>query len=204
MIYSITCFVLRILFRVLFRFKMYGVENIPKEGSCIIAPNHVSYLDPIAVGAFIRRPFNYIAKKELFKNRFFRWYFKRLRIIPVDREGSPYSGMKQVVKKIREGNPVVIYPEGTRSDGKSFLEPETGAAYLALKFNLPIVPAYVKGTDKALPRGAHWIKMNPVIVYYGKPKVYAMSAGMQKDDVYKKVSHEIMAEIKRLKEIHGA
>jgi 1-acyl-sn-glycerol-3-phosphate acyltransferase len=204
MIYAITCFFLRILFRVLFKFKIYGLENMPVNSSFIITPNHVSHLDPIAAGAFVPKKLNYIAKKELFKNRFFGWYFKHLRIIPIDRGGSPYGGMKQIIKKIRRGRPIVIFPEGTRGEGDSFLEPEAGAAYLALKFNLPIVPAYIKGTDKALPKGAHWITLSPVRVYYGEPKTYAMPPGAQKDDVYKKVSREIMAEIKRLKEIHGA
>lgn len=191
------------LFRILFRFKAHGMENIPKSGSFVMTPNHVSYLDPIAAGAFVPRKLNYIAKKELFKNRFFGWYFKHLRIIPVDRDGSPYGGMKQIIKKIREGIPIVIFPEGTRGKGDSFLEPETGAAYLALKLDLSVVPVYVKGTKDAFPKNAHFIRLKPVSVYYGKPKKYQMPAECNKDDVYKEVSYKIMEEIQALKDKAG-
>jgi len=203
MIYSITCFFLRIACRILFKCKIYGVENIPRKGSFIVAPNHVSHLDPIAVGVFVRRKYIYLAKKELFKNRFWGWYLRKLRIIPIDREKSPYSGMKETIRKIKNGDPLVIFPEGTRSDGKSFLEPETGAAYLALKFNLPVVPVYVKGTEKALPKGAHFIQLTPIKVYYGKPKRYQMPAEGDRYEAYKKVSRSIMEEIRELKNRYG-
>lgn len=200
MIYSITCFVLRILFRILFRFKIYGLENIPRRGSFIITPNHVSYLDPIAAGAFVPRKLDYIAKQELFKNKFFGWYFKKLRIIPIDRDKSPYSGMKELIRKIKKGDPIVIFPEGRRSNDGSFLEPEIGAAYLALKFNLSVIPAYVSGTKKALPKGAHFIRLGSVRTYYGKPKRYTMPAEGDRDRVYKEVSNKIMEEIKALQQ----
>jgi len=201
MIYSITCFFLRVLFRVLFRFKAYDMENIPRRGSFIIVSNHISYLDPIAVGAFIPKKLNYIAKKELYKNKIFGWYLRKLRTIPVDKDTSAYGGMKEVIRKIQKGTPIVIFPEGTRGNGDSFLEPETGAAYLALKFNLPVVPAYVKGTKDALPKDAHFIRLKPVRVYYGRPKLYQMPAKEgDKDEAYKEVSHMIMEEIKKLKD----
>ena len=203
MIYSITCFFLRVLYRLLFRYKAYGMENLPESGSFIITPNHVSYLDPPAVGAFVPKKFNYIGKKELFKNKYLGWYMRKIRIIPMDRDVLVYSSMKEIIKKIREGIPIVIFPEGTRGDGNSFLEPEPGAAYFALKFNLPVVPAYVKGTEKALPKGAKFIRLKSVSVFYGKPKKYEMPPGGDKDKAYKEVSHKIMEEIKELKDRYG-
>jgi 1-acyl-sn-glycerol-3-phosphate acyltransferase len=186
----------------LFNYKAYGTENIPQSGSFIMVSNHVSFLDPIAIGAFVPLPFNYIAKKELFEVRYFGWYFSKLRTIAVDTEGSAYSGMKEVIRRIKKGEPIVIFPEGTRGDGSSFLEPETGVAYLALKFGLPVLPVYVQGTEKALPIGAHFIRIRPVRAYYGKPKKYQLPDGMDKDAAYKEVSYKIMEEIKGLKEKH--
>lgn len=203
MIYSITCFFLRMLFRLLFKYKLYGLENIPQSGSFILTSNHVSFLDPIAVGAFVPRKLNYMAKKELFKNKYFGWYMRKVRTIPVDKETLAYGGMKEIIRRIRKGGPIVIFPEGTRSDGDSFLEPETGVAYLALKFNLSVVPAYVKGTENALPKNAHFIRLRPVRVYYGKPKRYQMPAEGNRDEVYKEISHKIMEEIGKLKDRYG-
>jgi len=204
MIYAITCFFLRILCRVAFRFKAYGMENVPKKGSFILAANHVSFLDPPAVGAFVTRKMNYIAKKELFKNRYFGWYMRKIRTIPMDKDNMSYGSMKEVVKKIQGGIPIVVFPEGTRGDGSAFLEPEPGAAFLALKFDLPVLPVYVKGTKKAMPEGVRSMRKEPVSVFYGKPKKYKMPDGCDKNEAYKKVSHEIMGEIKALKERYGS
>ena len=204
MIYAVTCFFLRVLYRILFRYRAYGMENVPKKGSFILIANHVSFLDPPAVGAFFRRKFNYLGKRELFKNRYFGWHMKKIRIIPVDKDGISYASMKEVVKKIKEGIPIVVFPEGTRGDGDSFLEPGPGAAFLALKFNLPVVPAYIKGTEKALPKGARFIRMESVRVFYGKPKKYDMPSNVDKNEAYKNVSLKMIGEIKALKDKYEA
>ncbi|MDD5680924.1 MAG: lysophospholipid acyltransferase family protein [Candidatus Omnitrophica bacterium] len=203
MIYWITCFFLRILCRILFDHKSYGMETLPQKGSYIVACNHVSHLDPIVAGAFIKGKMNYIGKKELFEGRFWGWYMPKLRIICLDRE-APAKGMREVISLIKKGYPVFIFPEGTRGDGVSFLEPEPGVAYLAIKHNLPVVPVYIKGTNIAFPKGAHRITRYPVRVYYGKPRVYHLPAGLSKDEGYKEVSREIMAGIKTLKDKYDA
>ena len=84
------------------------------------------------------------------------------------------------------------------------LEPESGVAYLAIKHNLPVVPAYVQGTGKFMPRGARCITPCAVRVYYGDPKVYHMEPGRNKDEIYKEVSRKIMDEIKALKAKYDA
>ena len=158
MIYWITCFFLRILFRILFNYKSYGMENLPRKGSYIIACNHVSHLDPIAAGAFIKGKMNYIGKKELFEGRFWGWYMPKIRIICLDRD-APAKGMREVITLIKKGLPIFIFPEGTRGDGKSFLEPEPGVAYLAINHNLPVaihageLHHFLGNNDAARPGG---------------------------------------------------
>lgn len=203
MIHWITCFFLRILCRVLFGIKHYGMENLPKKGSYIIACNHVSHLDPIVAGAFIKGNMNYLGKKELFEGRFWGRYMPKLRIVNLDRE-SPARGMREVINLIKKGQPIFIFPEGTRGDGKSLLKPEPGTAYLAIKHNLPVVPVYVKGTSVALPKGSRRITRHPIAVYYGEPKIYHLPAGVSKDEGYKQVSRQIMNAIKALKDTYGA
>lgn len=204
MIYTITRLLFKTFFQIFFRLKAYGLENIPREGPFIMAPNHVSYLDPIVVGAFVPRKLNYLAKKDLFKNRFFGWYLRQLRTIPVDRDMPSYSGMKEVVRNIKKGDPVVLFPEGRRSNGDFFLEPEMGAAYLALRFNLPVVSVYVKGTKDVLPKDGDFIRLNSISVFYGKPKRYLMPANsVNKESGYRQVSYKIMEEITELKSRYG-
>ena len=134
MIYTMTCAMLRFTFRTFFGFKAYGMENIPTEGSFIMAPNHVSYLDPLVVGAFVPRKLNYIAKKDIFKGRLFSWYLGKLRTIPIDNRAYA-AGMRSAIKKIKNGEPIVIFPEGTRTDGSYFNKPRGGVAYLSLRHN---------------------------------------------------------------------
>ncbi|MEA3305671.1 MAG: lysophospholipid acyltransferase family protein [Candidatus Omnitrophota bacterium] len=180
------------------------MENIPESGSFVMASNHVSYLDPLAIGAFVSRDLNFITKKELFKNRIFGWYFKKLRMIPVDRKGFAYAGMKKVIQMIKKGCPIAVFPEGTRSNGRVFLKPELGVGYFALKFNLPVLPVYVKGTEKALPLDASFITPHPVRVYYGKPKKYHVPPESSGERAYEEISYKVMDEIKELKDKYGA
>lgn len=203
MIYRITCFFLRLIFRLFSDYKVYGMEKFPRKGSFIIASNHVSYADPCAIGAFIRRKTNYVAKQELYRSKWFGWYLRKVRTIPVDKD-NPARGMREVIKMIKKGYPIVIFPEGTRSDGINMLEPESGVGYLAIKHNLPVVPAYVQGTAKFMPKGARCITPCAVRVYYGNPKVYHMEPGRNKDEVYNEVSRKIMDEIKALKAKYDA
>ncbi|MFA6143125.1 MAG: lysophospholipid acyltransferase family protein, partial [Candidatus Omnitrophota bacterium] len=99
-------FLLRIISRILFDHKSYGMENLPKKGSYIVACNHVSHLDPIVTGAFIKGKMNYIGKKELFEGRFWGWYMPKLRIICLDRE-APAKGMRDVIGLIKKGSPIL-------------------------------------------------------------------------------------------------
>ncbi|MBN1871987.1 MAG: 1-acyl-sn-glycerol-3-phosphate acyltransferase, partial [Candidatus Omnitrophica bacterium] len=173
----------------------------PKKGSFIIASNHVSYLDPLAIGVFVPRSVHYLAKEELYKNRFFGWYMMNLNTIPVDRKGRSLKGMRKIVELIRKGEVIAVFPEGTRSDGKDFLQPQMGAAYFSLKFKVPILPVYVKGTDKVMPKGASKLRFNHISVYYGRIKRYSFEDWSgDRDEVYKRVSLDIMEEIKKIKE----
>ena len=97
-----------------------------------------------------------------------------------------------------------MFPEGKRSDGRAFLKPGLGTGYFALKFNLPVLPVYVKGTEKALPMGASFIKLHPVRVYYGKPKKYHVPPGSRGDRVYEEISCKVMEQIKEMKDKYGA
>ena len=114
------------------------------------------------------------------------------------------QGIKQLVTLIRRGEVIAIFPEGTRSTGKDFLEPHIGAAYFALKFNIPVLPVYVRGTDSIWPKGAKKIRFHPVRVYYGKLKKYEMKEGSKDESIYADTSLDIMEEIRRIKEKNEA
>ncbi|HVE15309.1 MAG TPA: lysophospholipid acyltransferase family protein, partial [Chthoniobacterales bacterium] len=109
----------RIFARLFFRFRIHHRERLPESGGIILAANHQSYFDPPLVGICSRRPVHYLARKTLLEWPFFGPLFPDMNVIPVDRDGNDMSALKTVIRKIREGEGVVLFPEGTRSpDGR--------------------------------------------------------------------------------------
>ncbi len=155
--------------RLLFCEKVSGVENIPMEGPLLIAPNHTSYLDPLAVGAFIPRGVHYVGREELFKNSAFARLLEICKCIPIKKEKPGKATIGKFLSLLRRGEALMIFPEGTRSPSGELQEAGAGIGLLALSTGAPIIPALVKGADKALPLKAHWIKLRPIKVCFGKP-----------------------------------
>uniref|UniRef100_A0A7C2P9P8 1-acyl-sn-glycerol-3-phosphate acyltransferase n=1 Tax=candidate division WOR-3 bacterium TaxID=2052148 RepID=A0A7C2P9P8_UNCW3 len=136
---------LYIPFRFVFRLKVFGSQNIPRKGPCIICVNHTSFWDPPFVGFASPRELHFLAKRELFENvKAFGMLISFYNAIPIDRENS-LSGLKKAINILKEGKALVIFPEGTRNRTKNkFLLPlKEGAALLSLKMNAPIIPAFL-------------------------------------------------------------
>ena len=148
-----------------------GTENIPKTGRLIVAPVHVSYLDSIAVSFAIGRPIQPMAKKELFKG-LMGWFVKSLGAFPVEREGAGPETIKTALTILEREEVVLIFPEGTRSDGKKMLPVNRGVGLIAKKTNSLILPIGIAGTLERWPIGAKRILRGRVTVAYGKPFRY--------------------------------
>ena len=182
------------LFKLFFDFKVFGEENIP-EGGVIIASNHVSYLDPVILGASVyRRRIFYMAKEELFKIPILRNLIKYLGAFPVKRGSPDIKALKKALEILKENKILLIFPEGTRGDGKKLLPPKKGLGLLVSKSKVPVIPAYIFGTEKVLPKGAKFLKLNKIRVYFGKP-----IKDIQEKD-YKTIGERVMEEILKLKE----
>ena len=162
--YAIVRAILNFFFFVIFGLKVEGRENVPKTGAIIVAPNHKSYWDPPVVGvAFNTRIIHYMAKEELFKNPFFGWLIRQFGTFPVKRGSVDRAAVRQAIKEIKEGNPLGIFPEGTRIKREGLGRFHTGMASLALMTGTPVIPVAVLGT-MGLPR-----KNGPLAVLIGKP-----------------------------------
>ncbi|MEA3328527.1 MAG: lysophospholipid acyltransferase family protein [Candidatus Omnitrophota bacterium] len=199
MIYKFCCLLGIILYKLLFRFKSAGRENFPPKGGCILASNHLSHLDPLALGIPSYRRLNFMARKSLFNNKLFAKFLNSVDAFAVEDKDLGLSGMKEALRRLKAGKVVALFPEGTRSkDGK--LHPgKIGVGLLALKSNVPIVPARIFGTDQALPIGARFIRLRPVSVYFGRPLRFGQSyqQGNKKDN-YLRASQSIMEQISKL------
>ncbi|MEE9443062.1 MAG: lysophospholipid acyltransferase family protein [candidate division Zixibacteria bacterium] len=143
-----------------------GEENIPMSGSLIFASNHQSYLDPPFVSVMIRREIHFFAKKELFDIPILGWIITRLNTIPVRRGVYDPTSLNRVYDSLNKGGAILMFPEGTRGNGREFLKPKPGIGMIARKAEVPILPLYAWRTNKM--RDA-LIRRKGMIIEFGQP-----------------------------------
>ena len=170
----------------------HGVENIPRKGSFILACNHISFLDPPVVGINCPRKLNFMAKEELFSAPFSSWWMRSVGCVPVKRDSNDLTALREAIRRLHAGGGLFLFPEGTRYEsGAELAQPQAGIGFLAAKLNVPVVPAFVKGTDKAMPKGAKFFKPAKVTVYFGRQ--IHIERGMPYQDassfIMKKIRH---------------
>jgi 1-acyl-sn-glycerol-3-phosphate acyltransferase len=161
--------------------KIIGQENIPREGPVILAPNHVSFFDPPVVSCGSPRCVAFLAKEELFKPPVFGPLIRSLNAFPVKRGAGDTSAVRLALEKLAEGHCLIMFPEGTRGDGRTLGAMQSGVAMLAKKSGAQVVPVGVYGTHKILPKGKKLPGFSRLRVAYGKPFTYA-EASVAGDD----------------------
>lgn len=202
-IFAIGRWVCRVVLADFFNHEIYGEENIPKSGGVLIASNHVSFLDPPAVAGSAPRNCYSFARKTLFKTGFSGWVFRQFLTIPVDRDGGNDLGaIKTVLKRLKEGQAVLLFPEGTRSEDGKLQEAKRGAGMLAAMSQVPIVPTRVFGTFEAWNRHMkNPCAFRPTAVVYGKPIFpEEYDPGKTHPERYQEISSLIMERIGALKD----
>lgn len=128
--------------------KVEGLENLPEQGACIIASNHLSNFDVFPMQLALPRPLFFMGKAELFKNPLMAWVFRQLGGFPVQRGVSDRWALNHARKVLDKGLILAMFPEGTRSKTLGLSVAKTGAARLAIEKDLPIVPFAHYGSDK--------------------------------------------------------
>jgi 1-acyl-sn-glycerol-3-phosphate acyltransferase len=141
----------RLVMTLYFDLKVYGSSHVPLTGGVLLLSNHQSYLDPVAFGAFLRRPMSYLGRDSLFRNRFFGRLIRLLRAIPVRRGHADVGAMKQTIRLLRDGHMMNVYPEGTRTEDGQIGSIKPGAALVARRAGVPIVPVVIDGAFQAWP-----------------------------------------------------
>jgi 1-acyl-sn-glycerol-3-phosphate acyltransferase len=199
--------VLYTTYKICFRFQYSGSGKVPKEDDprgVILAPNHASYIDPPLLGISLKRRVTFLAKDYLFKHGFVGAVLRGIGCYPIKSESAnDFKSIRDLIRILKQGACVTVFPEGTRSDDGNFREPEGGIGFLAMKSGAWVVPVYIKGSFEAFPRGAKGIKMRPVKVFYGEPFVASEERFGSGGEAYMAVSRHIMAEIAKLKESSG-
>ena len=169
MIYWISYVFIKLAIGLLCPCRFVGREHIPDRGGMIIASNHRSNLDPFLVGIAFHRRISYLAKEELFRRRLSNFFFKRVGAFPVRRGTSDLRAFKEVLRRLKVGSPVLLFPEGTRTLRAAERKVQAGVGLMAIKSRAPVVPVYIQGSDQALPPGAKWPRRKRITVRFGRP-----------------------------------
>ncbi len=153
----------------LFRVKVVGASNLP-DGAALLAGNHVSYMDPVLLWCATPRPTHFMAKAELWRSAVLAWLLDRLWAFPVAREEADRTAIATATSLLGSGALVAMFPEGTRGTGGDVLgEAHGGAAFIAIRAGVPIVPVAFIGTDEVWPRGRRLPRLARVTIRFGQP-----------------------------------
>lgn len=151
-----------------FRGKIYGAENVPQSGALIAVCNHASDFDPPILSNCLRRPVSYMAKEELFKVPLLKQGIKLYGAYPVKRGTSDRNAIKAAMKALDNGWIAGIFLDGTRSRDGTIKNPKLGAALIAAKAQVPLIPVSLWGTEKIFSKGSFMPKPVPITIRIGE------------------------------------
>ena len=182
-------------YKLLYRYKVKNKNAIPAEGGVILASNHMSFADPVLLGLASKRRLFFMAKSELFRNKFGAAVIRALGAFPVERGAGDGKAIKTGGDILREGNVMTIFIEGTRTKTGELLRPRSGCALLAQQMQLPVVPCCI--TKRNFKH-----KFSKTIIHFGDP-IFPEKLGLTPDSGRRELrgaTNMIMDEIKRMRE----
>lgn len=185
-------FIFKVLILIVYRPKVVGKENLPKNEAAILCPNHVHALDSAVIVMMNKRKINILAKEELFKNGFIWWLADLFGIYPVKRNSASTESVKISLRLLKNKELLMLFPEGTRNGMAKGVKPKDGAVKLAIQAKVPIIPIGVQGDFKFFKK----VKIN-----IGKPINYEEYKGKTKEkEVLDKLTDELMQEVVKLRD----
>lgn len=191
MFYHFAKFACYLFLRFICRWEVRGREHVPEAGPVVIVANHVSYLDPVAVGVACPRLVRFMAKEELFHIPIFKYIIKGLQAFPVRRGEADRAALKTALQVLHQGQVLGIFAEGTRSPDGRLLPFQAGAAVLALKTGAPLLPVAVKNTN-AIFRGGR------IQVTFGRPLKMTISGKSYTPQQVQDLTSAAFQEVKKM------
>ena len=186
-------------FRTLFGLKIIGRENLITEGPVLVASNHQSFLDPPLIGNLYETEMVFLARKTLFVG-FFKWLYPQWNAIPVDQDRPDMSSLKTIIRRLKEGHRVLVFPEGARTLDGEIGEAAPGIGLIAAKSGAVIQPVRISGARDALPRGSARIRFARITVSVG-PAFRLTAEDLQATpgkEGYERITEKIMRAIAAL------
>jgi len=185
--------------KLLWRHRVVHPERLIESGGVLVVSNHASFLDPPMVGICFRGPMHFFARETLFRGPF-AWLLPRLHCIPVGRGRAETASLRKALAVLQEGNRLLLFPEGTRSEDGNLIEPEPGVGFLIARCGVPVLPVRVFGAYEAYPRGAKFPKPGRVTVVVGEPVDFsAIPEEIKGRERYEAAARLVMEAIGRLR-----
>src|SRR5690554_2578133 len=191
MFYKFAKVIVLMIFKLMFKIKVIGKENVPKTGPVIVCSNHISNFDPPVVGITFPRTIHFMAKEELFHNRFLKLLLTKLNAFPVKRGMRDRQALRDGLKVLEDGHTLGLFPEGTRSKDGQLKQGLAGAGFFAMRSKATVIPCAIIGSYE---------KFTPLKVVYGKPIEFE-TLKKEKTNA-QEVTDEIMENIQALLDEH--
>ena len=167
--YDVVRFLIEMVCRAYFRLEVHGRSNIPRTGPFIIAPIHRSYLDTPVLGAATYRRMRYMGAEKMWTNRALGWFLTSVGGFPVQRGSADRAALDVALTVVERGEPLVMFPEGTRQSGPTVHPLFSGPAYVSCRTGVPIIPVGLGGTGAAMPKGSRLIHPVKMAIVIGEP-----------------------------------
>ena len=195
--YALARIVLTLPTILLWRVRAIGVENVPKQGPLVLAPNHFSQMDHFFVGVYLRRKIRFMAKSQLFGPPVLTYIYKHGGVFPIRRGHHDEEAFETVHDLLRQGEMLLVYAEGGRSRSQHLGKPKPGIGRIALESGVPIVPVAIYGSERA----RQWKKLRfpKTTVQFGEPVSYPVEEAPGKGRQLE-VASEIFGRVRELYE----
>lgn len=169
LLYAVVRGAVAVFARLFWRLRIDGVEHVPATGAYVVAPVHRSNIDTLVVAAITRRRLRYMGKASLWKVKPAGRLFSALGAFPVNRGAVDREALRRCIEVVEKGEPLVIFPEGTRQTGPTVQPLFEGAAYVGSRAGIPVVPVGIAGSEAAMPKGSKTIRPVRVHIVVGEP-----------------------------------
>lgn len=175
------------------RIRVHRLHHVPRTGSVLLVSNHQSFMDPVLVAVALPREASYMARDSLFRPWGFRWLIRMLNAFPVRRGTADTAAIKETLRRLKQGEVVVVFPEGTRTEDGRIGPMLPGLATVARKCRAPIVPVLIDGMYQAWPRHRLLPSPGDVVIEYGRPLKPAEYADLTPGELMDRVRAQLLA-----------
>lgn len=181
-----------------FSLRIYGRSHIPDKGAFVLISNHQSLLDPVFCGMHLKRHLYFLARDTLFKNRAFGLLISSLNTLPVKRGQADLAAMRKLIRRLREGNGVCLFPEATRTEDGRIRQFKPGFGLLCRRGNAAVVPVVIDGAYECWPRQQKiFVPGGRIMICYGKP----IPADEVKDMTDKQLAEKLTNQLRKMQEV---